>query len=165
MKILIYGFKPYRQWKENISEKIINKIPKRQGFKKVVFPAKFDRKQFIREVKGYEPDIILGLGQHPRGKKIRIERKAVNFKARSKRERPKPILKNKPQYQFVNLRLKPSKNSWISYYAGKYVCNFSMYIIADFIRDKDIKFAFIHLPRGYNLNAALKYIEKMLKAL
>ena len=137
MKLLIYGFK-YKSQKENITEEIIRKIRIKKNLVKVIFPVKFEKKIFLEKIKKHKPTIILGLGQHKRSKKIRIERKAINFKRHSKKEEPGVISKNKPKYQFVNLRLKKDKNSWISYNAGKYVCNFSMYILSDFSGNKNI---------------------------
>ena len=164
MKILIYGFKPYKKWKENISENIIRKIRNRKNLKKVIFDVRFNKKNFIDEIKKFNPNIIIGLGQHPRSKKIRIERKSVNLKRENKKEVPKKISKKGPKYLFVNLKLNKDKNSWISYDAGKYVCNYSMYIISDSSKSKDVKFAFIHMPKDIGLNPAVKYIEKILQA-
>nr|MCK4930094.1 hypothetical protein [Nanoarchaeota archaeon] len=161
MKLLIYGFKPYKKWKQNISEKILRKI-RRRGIVKIVFPVSFEKKTFVNRIKKLNPDIILGLGQYPGGKKIRIERKAVNLKRHTKKEKPKISFKNKPEYNFVNLKLKKDKNSWISYNAGEYVCNFSMYVISDCYKKKNIKFAFIHFPYNYNLDKAVKFVENKL---
>lgn len=101
----------------------------------------------------------MGLGQCGSGKKIRIERKAINRKRFGKKERPKPIFKKRPKYYFLNLKLKKDRGSRISYNAGDYVCNYSMYVISNFIRKKNIKFAFVHIPRNYNLNKAVKFVE------
>ena len=158
MKILVYGFKPYKNRKENITEETIRKIRNKRNLNKVVFPVKFEKGIFLEKIKKYKPDVILGLGEHPRSRKIRIERKAVNLKGH-KKEKPKIISKNKPKHLFVNLRLKKDKNSWISYNAGKYVCNFSMYVISNFVKNKDIKFAFVHIPKDYNLNKAVRFVD------
>jgi len=158
MKILVYGFKPYKHFKENVTEEIIRKIGNRPCLRKVIVPVKFKSDYFLKRIKKIKPDIILGLGQHPRGRKIRIERKAINSKQYNK-ERPEIIYKNKPKYYFVNLKLKKDKNSWISYDAGKYVCNFSMYIISDFLKNKGVKFAFLHIPKNYTLKRATRFVE------
>ncbi|RLF33066.1 MAG: hypothetical protein DRN08_05900, partial [Thermoplasmata archaeon] len=128
MKILVYGFKPYKNYKENITEKIIRKIKNRKNLVKIIFPVKFEKRIFLEKIRTIKPNIILGLGQHPRSKKIRIERKAINLKRKNKKEKPEFISKNKPFHLFVNVKLKKDKISWISYDAGKYVCNFSMYV-------------------------------------
>jgi len=158
MKILIYGFKPYKHFQENITEKIIRKISNRAYLKKAIFPVKFERDYFLKRIKRIKPAVILGLGQNPRGRKIGIERKAINSKQYNK-ERPEIIYKNKPKHYFVNLKLKKDKNSWISYDAGKQVCNFSMYIISDFLKNKRAEFAFLHIPKNYNLKRAIRFVE------
>lgn len=159
MKILIYGFKPYKHFKENITEKLVKKIRNRKGLIKVIFPAEFQKQIFLEKISKSKPDIILGLGQHSRSKKMRIERKSVNLKRENKQDKAKVIFKNMPHHFFVNFKFKRDKTSWISYNAGKYVCNFSMYVISDFIKNKDIKFAFIHIPKDYNINKAINFVE------
>jgi len=161
MKVFIYGFKPYKNYQENISENIIKKIRNRNNLKKNIFDVNFNKVNFIDEIKKFNPNIIIGLGQHPRSKKIRIERKALNLKKNSEKDSLKLISKKGPRHLFVNLKLKKDKYSWISYNAGKYVCNYSMYIISNFSKDK--KFAFIHIPKDYDVNAGVKYIENILR--
>lgn len=151
MKLLIYGFKPYLDHKENISGKIAKKL------KGIVFPAKFNKSFFLKAVRKHNPDVIVGLGQNSHSRKINIERKAVNLMGRKKGKK-KPILKEKPKQLLVNLKLKTDKNSRISYNAGQYVCNYSMYLIMTYF--KDIKFAFIHIPEGYDLGKAVKFVKK-----
>jgi pyrrolidone-carboxylate peptidase len=76
MRLLMYGFGPYREFADNITEKILGKFPQRRGLKKIVFPVRFRKRQFISAVKNYKPDIILGLGQCSRGQRLRIESRA-----------------------------------------------------------------------------------------
>ena len=157
MKLLVYGFKPYDEWKENISEKVVKRIRKRKNLKKVIFPVKFWKKQFLNEIKRSKPSVILGLGQHPRGRIICIERRAVNLRRHNKR--PKILFRGKPRYRSVSLKLKNDRNSRISYNAGKYICNYSMYVISD----KNIPFAFIHIPRNYNVKKVTKFVEGVIR--
>ncbi len=49
MNILVYGFGPYKQHKENITEKIIRKI--RKNVIKVVFPVKPEKSCFWRRLR------------------------------------------------------------------------------------------------------------------
>ncbi|MBZ9572159.1 hypothetical protein KJA15_02420 [Patescibacteria group bacterium] len=157
MKLLIYGFGPYKEYEENITEKIIRKVKNRKNLKKIIFLVSFKKNQYLEKIREYKPDIIFGLGQCSRGKKIRIERKAINLKKENKKRRT--ISKNKPKHLFLNLKFKEDKHSYISYNAGKYFCNFSMYVIAEFCKGKSIKFAFFHIPKDFNLNRAVKFIE------
>lgn len=159
MKIFVYGFGQDKNYKKNITEKIVQKVRNQRGLTKVIFPVEFQRQIFLDKIIKNKPDVILGLGQHPRSKKIRIERKAVNLKRKNRKEKSKIISKHKPSHLFVNIKLKNDNASWISYDAGKYVCNFSMYVISDFATKKGIKYAFIHIPKDYNVNKAVKFIE------
>jgi pyrrolidone-carboxylate peptidase len=157
MKTLIYGFKPYKKYKKNISEEIVKKINKT----KAIFKVKFNKSQYINKIKQTKPDIIIGIAQHPRAKKIRIERKAVNIYRKNKKAKPK-LIKKSPKSYLVNLKLKPTKDTIVTYNAGTYGCNYSMYIILDYIKNKNIKFAFIHIPKDYNLKKAVKIVNKLI---
>ena len=165
MKILIYGFKPYKNYSENITEKIIQKIKNRKGLTKIIFPVKFQKQIFLDKISGIKPDVILGLGQYPRGKKIRIERKAVNLKRNNKKEETKIISKNNPSQFFINTKLIKNNDSRISYDAGKYVCNFSMYVITASLRNKNVKYAFIHIPKDFHVENAVKFVESKIDEL
>ncbi len=162
MKILLYGFKPYKKFKSNITEEIINKISPRKDLRKVVFPVKFNKRIFLKEVRFYKPDIIIGLGQHPRGKKIRIERKTINLRG-SKDKGYRAIDRKGTKFQFVNLRLKKDDISRLSYKAGKYVCNFSIYILSKWSRENNIKFAFLHIPKSFNVSLAVNFVESKIE--
>lgn len=153
MKKFIYAFKPFGKFTKNSSEEILKEIKGRSIKKK--FEVKFDKKMFITEIKKHNPDIIIGIGMAARSKKIRIERKAVN------KIKNKLIKKGKKEY-FVNLKIKPAKEMRISYDAGTYVCNYSMYIILDSFMKK--KFAFFHVPKKMTVKQKkifLKTIENI----
>ena len=150
MKILLYGFKLFGKYKTNISERVVNNIQPRQGLVKVVFPVKFNKSLFTRTVKQVRPDVILGIGQCGRGNKIRIERTAHN---------------QGQHVRHVSLQLRPDAVSRISYDAGDYVCNFSMVTILDALRRTSTKFAFIHVPQAFNLDKAVQFVERQLKAI
>lgn len=119
---------------------------------------------FTDKIKNTSPDLVIGLGQYPRGHKIRIERRALNLWKVRKQDRPQTILKNRPAKLKVNLKLKKDNNSWLSYNGGQYVCNFSMYVILNFLRDnKKTKYGFIHIPKNYDVTKATKFVIKKLK--
>ncbi len=159
MKILVFGFKPYQDYKENITEKIVKRLKTRKNLQKVVLPVKFDKKIFIKAIEEYKPDVILGLGQHPKATKIRIERRAINLKQSDKKEKPKKIEEKGSRYRLVNLKLKEDKSAQVCYDAGKYVCNYCMYIVSDLANKNDIKFAFLHIPKDYNIAKATKFVK------
>jgi pyrrolidone-carboxylate peptidase len=158
MNILIYGFKPYKEHEHNITESIVKRL-KKKNITKVIFPARFDKKLFLKRIKTAKPDVIIGLGQHPRTRKIRQERKAVNLYRKSKKEKPRKITKG-PKHYFSTLIFPKKKQILTSYNAGMYVCNFSMYTILD---NTDLPFAFFHIPKDYNVSKAVKYLESIMK--
>lgn len=159
VKILLYGFKRYGKNKINISEEIIKKIPSRKNLKKLIFPVVFERNIFLKAVEDFKPDLILGLGQYPRGKKIRIERKAINLKG-TKIKGYQLIAKNGPKFRSVNWRFKKDRNSRLSYNAGKFVCNFSMYVLLGWLRKNQTKFAFLHVPKDFKVDLAVRFLSK-----
>jgi pyrrolidone-carboxylate peptidase len=93
MRILIYGFGPYGQFRDNVTEKIVRALPKRCGLKKIVFPVRFHKGQFTSVIKDFRPDVVLGLGQCSRGSLLRHERRAVNRRRNSKDEKPRSIMR------------------------------------------------------------------------
>src|SRR6266545_4779779 len=62
MRVLIYGFGPYRQFRDNITAKIIQQLPKSDDLRKIVFPVRFNRKQFVQTLKRNRPDAVRGRG-------------------------------------------------------------------------------------------------------
>jgi len=165
MKILIFGFKPYFGYKENITEKVVSRLKKRKNLHKIVWPVKFDRKVFREAIEKYKPDVILGLGQHPKAHKIRIERRAVNLKRIDEKRKPTEIEKKNPRYRLVNLKLTSDRNARVVYDAGDYACNFCMYIISGIAQSKNIKFAFLHIPKDYNIRKAVKFVESKINTI
>ena len=89
MRFLIYGFGPYRQFQDNVTEKILRELPRRGGRKKIVFPVRFHKGQFLNAIKQHRPDVILGLGQCTYGQRLRIEAQAANRRRNSPDEKAK----------------------------------------------------------------------------
>jgi pyroglutamyl-peptidase len=160
MRLLIYGFGPYGEFQENITEKILRRLPRRSGLKKIVFPVRFHKRQFINAVKNHEPDVILGLGQCSRGQRLRIESRAKNRKRNSPKEKARPIIARGPQRLGTNLKL--ALNGESSNNAGEYVCNYSMYVMLHFIKRHrlPIHYGFIHIPYRYDDKRAVRLLAK-----
>ena len=137
--------------------------------RKLVFPVRFHKKQFTSAVKTFRPDVVLGLGQCSRGRWLRIERRAINRQRNDKKERVRPIVHGGPKWLPTTLRLEKlalDKQVKISYDAGDYVCNFSMYVILDYLRrHHPVSFGFIHIPHGYGIPAANRFLSKLLREL
>ena len=159
MDVLIYGFKPYREFTSNVSEKLVKKLQKRKKLTKITLPATLQKGAYLKLTK-HKPNVILGIGQCKRGKKIRIERKAANVKQPVEDGKIFPISKKGQSFRRVNLMLEKNGNSKLSYDAGKYACNFSMYVLSNVAQKDGIAFAFIHIPRDYNLSKAIDFVEQ-----
>ena len=162
MRLLIYGFGPYRHFQDNVTEKIVRRLPRRDGRKKIVFPVRFHRAQFLNAIKKHRPDFILGLGQCAHGERLRIEVQAVNRRRNSPDDKKRPILAGGPPSLKTSLRLALGRQGKSSSKAGEYVCNYSMYVILDFIKRHrlDIRFGFIHIPHRYDYRKAMRLVER-----
>jgi pyrrolidone-carboxylate peptidase len=164
MRVLVYGFGPYRRFRDNITAKILESLPSGPGLSTIVFPVRYQRRQFIEAIERVHPDCILGLGQSSRGR-IEIESRAINCRRNSETAPRRNIFKDKPKYLLTTLELKAASHAAKSANAGDYVCNYSMYVLLDYIASKklDIPFAFIHIPHDYDLRRASQFVEKMIR--
>lgn len=167
MRILLYGFGPYRQFRDNVTERVLHKIPRRRGLTKIVFPVKFNRAQFVQAAAKYQPEVILGLGQCSRGRLLRIETRGINRRRNSKREKARSIVPRGAAKLFTDFRLALGCQARLSRNAGDYVCNFSIYVILEALQRRRlaIRYGFIHVPRDYNASKAARLIEKALTPL
>ena len=130
----------------------------------MVFPVRFNRLQFINAIKDYKPDVILGLGQCARGRLLRIETRTTNKRRKDRREISKPIIPGGTRRLFTNLKIKLGRLSRRSNDAGSYVCNYSMYVILDFLKRRrlNVPFGFIHIPHGYDPRKAVSVLVKVI---
>ena len=163
-KLLVFGFKPYGHNKANISEIIVNKLKNKKISKKIIFPITFNKHIIIKKIMKEKPDIILGLSQHPRARKIRIERKAKNIIKLKKEKKSRRISKNSKKEFFTSLKIPKTKETTIAHNAGTYICNFSMYSIIEHIakNNENIKFAFLHIPKHYDIGKGTKIINNII---
>jgi pyroglutamyl-peptidase len=162
-RILLYGFGPYRQFRDNITARIIKSLPRQAGLKKVVFPVRFHRGQFVEALMRVKPDFVLGLGQSRRWR-IDVETQAINRRRTRRENKPKPISLTGPQRLKTTLPLKVGNHAGKSASAGDYVCNFSMYVMLDHIRrkDLDIPYGFVHIPHDYDQTKATRLVKTVL---
>src|SRR5215470_5005177 len=158
MRVLVYGFGPYRHFQANVTEKILRQLPKRKLLKKVVFPVRFHKRQFTGAIKTFNPDVILGLGQCSNGRLLRVETTAVNKRRNKKTERTQAIVASGAKKLRTNLKLNLGAQARFSHSAGDYVCNYSMYVVLDFLKRRrlSIPFAFVHIPHDYNQRKAVR---------
>jgi pyrrolidone-carboxylate peptidase len=162
MRILVYGFGVYRSFKENVTGKIIRRLPRQRQLSKIIFPVRFHRRQFIDAVRKHDPDVILGLGQCSRGKRLRIERCALNKRRADKHEKAQPIVRGGPRQLPTNLRLRIGPPARFSRNAGDYVCNYSMYVILDYLKRRrlPVRFGFVHIPHDFDPGKASRILAK-----
>jgi pyroglutamyl-peptidase len=164
MQILLYGFGPYRQFRDNITARILKSLPARSGLKKVVFPVRFQRRQFISALRRHKPAVVLGLGQSTR-QQIEVEARARNRRRARKSDKPKAIIGTAPKTRPTTLDIK--RGRWIgkSTNAGDYVCNYSMFVLLEEIARKELKipFGFIHIPYDCDPEKASRFVQRVLR--
>ena len=158
MKLLVYAFEPFGQNAENISQQVLKRLRGRKNVMRMTLPVKFNSTFIIDAIENTKPYIILGLGQYPRGKKIRIERLAKN-QQKSKGHLQTSITENGSAKAVVTLKLQPDTNSWVSYNAGRYVCNYSIYVLLTNAITKNIPLAFLHIPKKVDVIKATDMVE------
>ena len=154
---LLYAFEPWGKNASNISEDVLTKL--NLSVDKVNVQVRFEKHIFPEIInKGHKQ--IIGLGQYPSGDLIRIEKIAHN--AYGSKAMGYKVIDNGPTTLTTNLELIPTPQSHITYDAGKFVCNYSMYVI---LREKQIhqEFAFLHIPKNMYLDAAVAAVREILK--
>ena len=104
-RILLYGFGPYREFRDNITAKIIKSLAPRPGLKKVIFPVRFHRGQFVNTLQRIKPDIVLGLGQSSR-RGVDVEAQAANRRRARRADQPKRISPRGPGADKNNISVK-----------------------------------------------------------
>ncbi len=161
MNALVYGFGPYGKFAHNVTTDIIRLVNRMKLAKGIVFDVRFNRKQFTEVLGRYRPEIVIGLGQHPRARKMRIERRARNWQTSSTAV-GKPVEPNGPEYRYVSLKIPTVEGATITYDAGDYVCNYSMYVMCRETERAGVKYAFLHVPLNVEIEKASELIGKIL---
>lgn len=154
---LVYAFESWGKNNANISEQVLKRLE--LPVDKQILKVRFDS-QVFRDIvlQGY-PQII-GLGQYPKDKTIRIEQIAQNmYGTRSKGYHP---IDEGPEQIATDLALIPTDNSTLSSDAGRFVCNYSMYSILRMKSDTQ-RFSFLHIPKGISVKNATDYVVELLK--
>jgi pyroglutamyl-peptidase len=163
-RILIYGFGPYPPFSDNITARILARLPRQPRLTKRIFPVRFHRRQFVDALMRSKPDIVLGLGQSPR-RRIEIESRGVNHRRASKFAKRRAIFAKKPKQFATTFKIKPSRWARISRNAGDYVCNYSIYVLLHEIKRQKLaaRLGFIHIPHNYDENKARRFIQEVLR--
>jgi pyrrolidone-carboxylate peptidase len=161
MQILIYGFKPYASYKTNITSDIVKSVVNHELITKKIFDVNFDAGMFDQTLAEVKPDVIIGLGQHPRARKLRLERKAKNLQRKDDGSIGQ-IEKNGPPARFANLTLPMTDLTTITYDAGTYVCNYSMYLMGKYSEKSGARFGFIHVPKDSEVSVNSRYLAQVI---
>jgi len=153
MRVFVYGFGPYGEFRNNITETIIKALPPLPALRTAVFPVRFNRRQFIDALERHKPDHVIGLGQCTRDR-IELESRAINRKQTGNMGPAKPIRKSGAEFLMTTLDIDLGSEVGHSDAAGDYVCNYSMYVMLQYISrsGRDIRFGFFHIP--YNIDFA-----------
>ena len=167
-RVFIYGFGPYLSFEDNITQKIVESLRDVtiKGFeiKLKAFDVKFDESMFLAPIKRFKPNYILGMGQHPRARRIRIERRGVNL-MNHPHQPPKPIKSSSDEVIYTSLKVSPCEASYVTYDAGTYVCNYSMYTLESFAESLGYKYAFFHVPKNFKVKQAARFIRRVIDEL
>jgi pyrrolidone-carboxylate peptidase len=162
VRVLFYGFGPYRKFNENITAKIIESLAPRPELGKIVFPVRFQRRQFVEALRTLTPLMVVGLGQSSRPR-IEVETRAINRRRASKASAPRSITAGGNAWMPATMPLSVTRPAAKSTNAGDYVCNFSMYVMLEELerQDHNGRFAFVHIPFNHDLQAARRYVERI----
>jgi len=147
MRLLVYGFGPYRDFRNNITETIIKTLPSLPGLRTAIFPVRFNRRQFTDVLERHKPDHVIGLGQCMRDR-IEVESRATNRKRATKSGPVNAIRRSGPKFLPTTLDIDLGSEVGHSDTAGDYVCNYSIYVILEYISrgGSDCRFGFLHIP-------------------
>jgi pyroglutamyl-peptidase len=164
VRTLIYGFGPYQQYKANITEDIVRALPQRNGLHRKVFPVRFHKKQFIEAVDKIRPDVILGLGQCSTGGLLRVETSARNRRRNPRFGTVRDIVPNGMPRLATTLKLKLGRRAKVSNDAGDYVCNYSMYVILDYVKRRNLPtlYGFVHVPHSHDAELVVRLVQWVL---
>lgn len=157
MKILVYAFASWGKSGRNISERVLENI--HLPVEKRVLRVKFDEEPY-QDMVGEDFDCILGLGQYPTGRVLRIEQVAFNMHGTRSRGYS-PIEHDGPEKLTVDWELAALDGMRKTNDPGRFVCNYSMYQI---LRKKraTTRFAFIHIPKLANVAQVAQMIEMLI---
>jgi pyroglutamyl-peptidase len=165
-KILVTAFMPFMGRGKNASEEVLNNLVSSetvsQDIEALVLPTSYRRSvealNNILSVNVYEAILMLGESKRP---VVNVERFAVNFAERDHPDEDGELIRDKvidetaPAGYFTTLPTRKIVEgitdagvpATISYTAGTYVCNFTLFNVINSLREtQNTKVGFIHLP-------------------
>lgn len=166
-KLLITGFEPFGGDATNASWEAVSRLPDRIGEVEVVkrqIPVEYDRvgavlRQLIDELR---PDAVICVGQAANRSAVTPEKVAINWKSASIADNagvlysggsiypdaPDGYFSTLPVEEMVKAMREAGVPAQISYTAGTYVCNATLYELLHFLKQSHphIRGCFIHVP-------------------
>lgn len=165
MRILVTAFTPFNGESINPSIQVLDSLPEDMGSIKIfkeILPTEFKTSQssLFKKIDEVKPDAVLCLGQAGGRDSISVERVGINIDDapipdnRGAKPIDAPIFKDGENAYFSTLPIKgivqrindAGIKGTISNSAGTYVCNHILYSLLYYIRDRDIRGGFIHIP-------------------
>lgn len=163
--LLLYAFQPFGKYATNITEEILYLLPSYPSLTTVVLPVDFEPERWQHLVTRLQPSHVLGLGQCARGQQIRVERRAFNQMKDRSCGLEQPIETDGPATLSTTWHLPFLSGFTLSYDAGRYVCNYSMWQMTRLSEQWQMPYAFLHIPRTLPLQTACGAIQHLLSRL
>lgn len=164
-KILITGFDPFGGEAINPSWEAVKRLPDKIGdikIEKLEIPTVYGKaaKRVISYAEMLQPDAIICIGQAGGRAAITPEVVGINIREgkladnEGVRYGGEPIIEGAPAAYFSTLPVRDmvteiSKEgipASLSYSAGAFVCNDTLYTLLHHYRDSDVKVGFVHVP-------------------
>lgn len=164
MKILIYSFEKCYKLKNNPAYEVGRIITKKfnsNDVELIQLPVTYKSWETLKQkMEEVEPDFVLGIGVSVGIKRVKIEQIGLNYRQIPmaendgvKGEVEKIDVHKKLSYEtsidaaaFVSALKENGIPAELSYHAGTYVCNHNYYKCLHYIKDKNIKTLFVHVP-------------------
>jgi len=163
LQILVTTFEPYDGWPDNASwlalVELTKDLPSSARIVTRRYPVDFQvaRERLERDLQE-DYDYALHVGQAPGSASIRLEAIGINVGGRSEQnpETFQPLVPDGPIGYRTDLPLaewvlslrKAGIPATVSYHAGTYLCNATLYLAHHFVRQHQLrtKMTFVHLP-------------------
>lgn len=162
-RVLITAFGPYGGWKENASwlalVELTRNLPKSPEITTRLYPVDLHavQERLLQDLaQGF--DYVLHLGQAPGSASIHLENISINVNAASVSDlqQPQPLVQGAPVAyqsdlplaQWAGLLREAGIPSRVSYYAGTYLCNATLFLTLHLCRSRSwrTRATFLHLP-------------------
>lgn len=166
MSVLLYGFEPFLDLKENPSEQIVRSLSGKEilgnKIETLVLPVESVgiENALISEIKKARPDLVMGLGLYQGLPKLGVTKIAINFlfsqikdstgrflQGRIDEKLPDGIFMSIPSeglVEYLNKEGVPAMLLMAT--ADAYVCNLAMFVAARESKEMGFGCGFIHLP-------------------